>query len=233
MAKHQFGFQKVSGNGKTGPIPVVVTSCDSCPNGCALKDVCYAKAHWSGKYWKQISDRVKGIDLDQLVNEIKALAKGQIWRCNEAGDLPSDGTMIDLVELGRIVTANRGRRGFTYTHHDMMIESNRQCVKLANDNGFTVNLSADNLEMADRLADLDIGPVVVLLPKEAAKGPKMIVTPTGRKVFICPHARGVPNIQCVNCGVCAVATRKSIVGFPAHGFNKNKATTIANNGAVK
>lgn len=68
--------------------------------------------------------------------------------------------------LTRLAMANRGRRGFTYTHYPPT-PCNQAAILNANRLGFTVNLSAETLAQADAYADLGIAPVVVVLPQES------------------------------------------------------------------
>jgi hypothetical protein len=98
-----------------------------------------------------------------------------LWRHNQAGDLPQVDGSIDAVKLGQLVAANTGRRGFTYSHH--RDAASIAWIRHANAWGFTVNLSANDLNDADALADHAAGPVVVvcrqrkhktLLPQRAA-----------------------------------------------------------------
>jgi polyferredoxin len=70
---------------------------------------------------------------------------------------------------------------------------------------------------------LQIAPVVVVLPAEQKTATK---TPEGRAVAICP-ATISDDMDCARCGLCAVANRKAIIGFPAHGAAKRKAEQIA------
>jgi hypothetical protein len=137
--------------------------------------------------------------------------------------LPGDGEDIDLQHLAGLIRANKGRKGFTYTHYNPIANDwNFQSINLANVNGFTVNLSANNLEHADALASLDIGPVVTLLPIDS---PNLSYTPQGRPVVICPAVTS-DNVTCASCGLCQKVDRKSIVGFPVHGIAKKKAMQV-------
>lgn len=225
-----------SSNRKTGTIPVSTTEQKSCPSTCAFYDKgCYAKYGPLGLHWRKTGER--GVSWGDFVGLVKRIGRGQLWRHNQAGDLPGDGLAIDNDMLTALVSANRGKRGFTYTHkpvlagkgvNDATLAANRKKIKLANDKGFTVNLSADNLQEADRLANLSIGPVVVVLPIDAEQG-KMYTTPEGRKVVTCPAARAdleSKGINCANCQLCAVGNRKSIVGFPAHGTAKKTVNIV-------
>lgn len=91
--------------------------------------------------------------------------------------------------------ANRGRRGFTYTHYPPTA-ANQIAIQSANRLGFTVNLSAESLAQADAYADLGIAPVVVVLPHDAMKSTR---TPAGRQVIVCPASTGNSDL---NCGIC-------------------------------
>jgi hypothetical protein len=82
-----------------------------------------------------------------------------LWRHNQAGDLPHKGGTIDQTLVPRLVKANSGRRGFTYTHHNVaQHKANRELVAWAVGQGFTINLSGNTLAHADQLADLGVAP---------------------------------------------------------------------------
>jgi hypothetical protein len=153
------------------------------------------------------------------------MPEGQLWRHNQAGDLPHKKEIIDYKKMVKLTLANQGKKGFTYTHHDMAEKQNRDIVKLSTRHGFTINLSGNTLKHADELKALSIGPVVVVLPQDQTKNLK---TPQGHKVTVCPAAIDkTDKINCANCGLCAIADRKTIIGFPAHGMRKRHAGEIA------
>jgi len=229
---------RVSENIKTGPIMVTTSPRFTCPLSCTLRKgangatagLCYAEHGALGGYvWTSLDratvgsmilngTRVHGFD--ELLFVVRSLKPGSLWRHNVAGDLPSnDRITIDIAALRAIVAANKGRRGFTFTHFDVLTNSgNRQAIKEANANGFTINLSAHTLARADELADLSIGPVTVILPANTQKNTK---TPKGRTVVVCPYA--TREVTCAKCGLCA-RQRSTIVGFPAHGGQKHMVT---------
>jgi hypothetical protein len=219
-----------SSNVKTGPIPVTTSSNDTCPDACPLKaGGCYAKGGPLGIHWQYVSNGDRGDSLLALSQQIKGFVAGQLWRHNQAGDLPGTGDAIDSGGLARIVDANKGRRGFTYTHKPCegdsnQSTSNRASVRFANDNGFTINLSANSLAHADRLVELEAGPVVSIVPEDA---PATLQTPAGRKAIVCP-AQQRDDITCADCQLCSRANRSVIIAFRAHGNSKKKATAIAN-----
>jgi hypothetical protein len=169
-------------------------------------------------HWAKVSDgNAKGLmNWAAFVKAVAALPEGQLWRHNQAGDLPGTDLAINGPQLASLVNANRGKRGFTYTHKPLTRE-NKAFIRHANRNGFTVNVSADSLAEADTKARANVGPVVCVLPAEMANE-RTFTTPEGRKGVVCPAARAdLEGISCATCQMCAIPTRKAIIGFPAHG----------------
>ena len=223
MTTHYIQFTRKSRNSKTGDIPVTTTSEESCPHACPLKgNGCYAEGGPLAILWRKVTARKAGMAWDAAMFEIAALPQGTLWRHNQAGDLPGIGDDIDGFALIELIRANEGKRGFTYTHKPLS-GGNDGAIAAANAMGFTVNLSANNLAHADELAASNVGPVVVVLPADATRA---TVTPQGRRVAICP-ATISDNVTCKTCGLCAIANRKAIIGFPAHGVSKRRASAIA------
>lgn len=215
-----------SSNAKVGPIPVSTTSAETCPDVCPLKAKgCYAKAgHYTNLHWQRVTEGKVGYEWSAFVDKVAALPDGTLWRHNVAGDLPGAGDTVDAAALAALVSANAGKRGFTYTHKPVD-GGNLAAIRSANAAGFTVNLSADTLAEADQLADTGAGPVVVVLAlPEGIRHD--VTTPAGRKVATCP-ATYRDDVTCASCGLCQRADRKVIVGFPAHGSAKKAAAAIA------
>ena len=202
-----------SANAKTGPIPVSTTAKQSCPTDCAMRDACYASTGPLALHWAAVSSGARGTSWIEFTRAISALPDGQLWRHNQAGDLPGDGTTVDPVRLGQLVAANIGRRGFTYSHY--RDGASLSWIKTANEHGFTVNLSANDLHDADALADTGAGPVVVVLPSTQNEN---TTTPAGRRVVVCPATQR-DDVSCATCQLCQ-RQRSTIVGFPAHGTKK-------------
>jgi len=177
-----------------------------------------------GQSFKNGKSDIRALSWSALLDAIRSIPAGALWRHNQAGDLPGHGNEIDAQALRELTDANQGKRGFTYTHKPLT-PANAAAIKAANDAGFTVNLSGNNLAHADQLADANIGPVVVVLPADV-KGNADITTPAGRRVSVCP-ATYRDDVSCKTCGLCQRQTRKAIVGFPAHGVSKRKADAVA------
>lgn len=212
-----------SQNAKTGPIPVSTTTAKTCPDACPFKKAgCYADGGPLAIHWAKVTDGRAGDDWATFCGKVAALPDGQLWRHNQAGDLPGEGDRIDLLSLVKLIEANRGKRGFTYTHKPATVD-NLAAVELANQEGFTVNLSANNPTHADELAELGVGPVVTVLPSDTSA--RVLKTPAGRTISVCP-ATYRDDVTCASCGLCQRAERKVIVGFPAHGSSKRKADAV-------
>lgn len=210
---YTYHFTRISRNAKTGPMAVTTTSANSCPPDCGFRrNGCYAESGPLALHWRAVSAGTRGSSFDELLQEISSLRHRALWRHNQAGDLtPCAPGTIDAHLLARLAMANRGRRGFTYTHY-RPTRPNQAAICSANELGFTVNLSAQTLAQADAYAALGVGPVAVVLPAGTTKPAR---TPEGRLVVVCPASVG--NTDCLNCGICQQRDRAAIVGFPAHG----------------
>lgn len=228
-------LKAVSGNRKTGPMPVSTSNSSTCPDACPIKlKGCYAKYGPTGMAWRNVDNgKAKdAVEWPQFIRQVKALSRGSLWRHNQAGDLNGVDDVIDSVKLSQLVNANKGKRGFTYTHYPVLPGQvfatadrlhNVEAIALANINGFTVNLSGNDMPHADQLKALNIAPVVTLMPRDAAK---VTMTPAGNKVVICP-AENSDKVNCLTCGLCQVANRDYIIGFRAHGTAAKTVELIA------
>lgn len=219
-----FHLSPSSGNAKTGPIAVSTTSRESCPDTCPLKAKgCYASSGHVNIHWKAVTEGKRGVSFADFLLQIAALPKGHKFRHNQAGDLPGVNNRINAKELDSLasVVKKRALQAWTYTHKPAT-PANLKAIRAANDKGFTVNLSADNLSEADELKKTGL-PVVVILPIDA---PNMVYTPEGNKVIVCPATRKGKNTTCADCMLC-YKQRSVIIGFPAHGIAKKHVEQVA------
>lgn len=219
---------KVSSNKKVGAIPVSMTTAATCPPSCVfLGSGCYAESGPLAIHWRNLTNGESGMSWDAFTTAIRRLPGGTFWRHNQAGDLPGIGESIDAPALAQLVKANKGRKGFTYTHKPAT-ESNLAAIRDANAGGFTINLSANTLEHADELAGTGAGPVVVVI--NATEGENVTLkTPDGRTVRTCP-ATYKDSVNCARCQWCAKADRSEIIAFPAHGARRGAARIAADTG---
>lgn len=205
---------RVSGNVKTGPIPVSTSDESTCPKSCAYYFECYAKSGNTAIHWKRVNEGARGVPWVDFCDEISRLPRRQLWRHNQAGDLPGDGINIDEAAMRMLINANKGKRGFTYTHYPLT-QHNVKMLRLAKRGGFTVNVSCDSLMHSDSVGTAFDLPRVVVLPSTESR--KSFRRPNGDKVLICP-ATYRDDIQCINCGICyEPSADRAVIGFPAHG----------------
>ena len=218
---------KKSSNAKTGRMPVTTTESSSCPSTCPHIDGnCYAKSGFHlRQHWSKVTSHERGGSWSDLCNYIRTLKPNQLWRHNQAGDLPyvriatqnSFQELITLPLLKDLVDANKssGAKGYTYSHH-VLNTHNAEAIKYSNRNGFTVNASCESMTQADDAIAQGIPAVVVV---DNSK-PVPARTPAGTKVVVCPAQTRDTN--CVDCGLCAQAKRTCVVAFLAHGNRAKK-----------
>jgi hypothetical protein len=252
----QIQFVEVSQNAKTGPIPASIVERASCWPGCALyENGCYAETGALAMHWDRVSRGLAGGSWSEFCAKVAALRPGRLWRYAQAGDLPGYGPQIDGTLLEELVTANSGKNVIAFTHKPVLGDNpiaiaNRRLIVAAIKAGFTINLSADNPARADRLAELEIAPVVTVLARDYARRairhrfkrrrdewaetisewrdrtaslPRY--TPAGRRIAVCPATYS--EATCKSCGACA-RIRDTVIGFPAHGaWRQVEAATAA------
>ena len=207
---HLFKLVKSSANVKTGNIPQTYTDKQSCPPSCGAFDGCYAKQAHTNIHWNK-ADK----SYNELIAFIKNMPRNQLWRHNVAGDLMGIGEEIDTQALDTLVKANKGKKGFTYTHK----KSNIQALKLANSNGFTINLSCDNVAEVGKYFKLGL-PVVAI-----SSSLDKVEYFDGVKMVRCP-AEYNDKTDCVKCQLCAIPNRAFGIKFTAHGTAKKRIIPI-------
>ena len=89
--------------------------------------------------------------------------------------------------------------------------------------GFTVNVSTESVEYADKVMTEYKLPAVAVVNSD--KTDRFYKTESGRKVITCP-ATIHENVTCATCGLCQVADREFIIAFPAHGVAKKTVNQI-------
>lgn len=225
----RFSFVRHSQNAKLGPIPSSMSSGWTCPDACRLKDSgCYGEFGLLAEHWRQLS-RGGGLAPEAFLAQVAQLPKGTLWRHNVVGDLPGLNNELDQLMLARLVVANRGRRGHTFTAKPLgkgvwaaLWESTAQ--------GFVTNISCHGLEHLDTLSRrAQVGPgygarlpAAVVLPEDA---PDVLTSPGGVPVMVCP-AETAQKKTCATCGLCARADRPYAIGFRAHGQWRQRVTAL-------
>ena len=218
----KFHLTRVSGNKKTGPIPVSTSSKETCPDTCPFKgNGCYAEGGPLRIHWSKVTDGERGVDEEQFLREIYALPRYTPWRHNQAGDIPHVNGVIDRDHLMRLTEANNRKKGFTYTHHDLRDE-NVETLRMANEGGFAVNVSVDNISQVDDVKKKGL-PMVCVIPSDS---PNVMHTDGGTKIVACPADKS-DRVSCSTCALCADSKRDYVIGFRPHGSGKKKVDIIA------
>jgi len=233
-----------SSNKKTGPIPVVTSSRKTCSDTCPFKDDgCYGDGGPIRLHWEKVTHNDdRALTFREFVERIPKVAERvkrrgvnriRLW---QVGDMPGPNRQIYTAQVKRLVKSlSAFDMPFGYTHKPMDRKENRDIIRYCNDNGVTINLSANNPTHADYLLSLGIGPVSVTLPEDLST--KDIRTPEDRRIIICPAVLS-EKVTCSSCGgnpgpLCWRRDREFIVGFPAHGFRVRKASEVARETKVR
>jgi len=221
LSSLRFHLSRVSTNSKTGPIPVSTSSALTCPASCPFNQGggCYAANYPMRHHWDAVTRGERGEPLARFLANIAALPAGQLWRHNQAGDIPSSAGKISRRFIRGIIAANRGRRGYTYTHHSLTIGENLTLLRQANRQGFTVNISTESEAAADSAIAAGL-PAVLTVPSDEARNTWQ--TTAGNRVLVCPAQRSDTK-TCADCQLCHKRGRRVIIAFLAHGTAKRRA----------
>jgi hypothetical protein len=216
----RFHLSRVSSNAKTGKIPVSTSSKATCPATCPfMGNGCYAASGPLALHWAAVTRGERGTPFAEFLAAIRSLPVGQLWRHNQAGDLPHTAGRISRRFVRGLTAANRGRRGFTYTHHDLTKGENLSLIRQANRHGFRINVSTETEAAADRAIVAGL-PAVLAVPSTETR--KTWHTAQNNVVLICPAQRSDTK-TCANCQLCHSRGSRVIIGFVAHGTAKRKA----------
>jgi hypothetical protein len=227
-----YGFTLCSGNKKTGPMPIVMAPKQTCPAKCPFKGFCYGIQWPIGLHWNKISEGKRGFSFEEAMAKVKELPRRLPWRYGDVGDLPGCGANIAPRQVELLVKANKGKKGFCFTHKPMT-KPNQRLVRMLNAKSFTVNLSGEGPTKADKLLALGVGPVATVLVDQP-EGWRRARTTKGTRIQRCPAE--FTKTQCITCGgdkgpICTWRDRKFVVGFTPHGNVKKKIERIVRRNA--
>lgn len=211
-----------SNNKKTGPISIITTTPDTCPQSCPLRrlNLCYAAY---GPIWYKWQKTMKrGYDINVLEEKLHQLTKGTIIRFADAGDLPGDGTLLNKEECLRLskIVSDKKLKVFTFTHYDLNIRPNLKVVRDMISNGFVANVSTTHPDEAVHFFKKKLP--VALAVGFAPYQPRY----EGVRFRKCYTETEKPHTMCLTCGNgkqwCRQAERDFMVTFTAHGSKKGR-----------
>jgi hypothetical protein len=148
---------------------------------------------------------------------IQSLPYRQLWRHNQAGDLQDPSTIAGRTALKQLTTANRGKRGFTFSHH-LLTRRVIEAFKAATAQGFTINASTETIEAADSAVFNGLRAVVVVPSTDERR---IWRSPAGHRVVTCP-AQIHDGMTCQRCQLCHARPQEVIVAFRAHGTGRRR-----------
>ena len=228
--KTRHHITRISHNIKTGPMSVVRSTTETCPDSCPLLgNGCYDQSGNGNIHRTKVdAGKYKTLDFNEFLKAIRDLSS--IYRHNEGGDLWSGKTSEHICgdSLKRFAKENKAWRksAIVYTHkpavgkrsHWAIRKANRQAIK-ASESTTAINVSVESLSEVDEALDSGLDAVCVL---PAATKKRRTTTPKGKLVVTCPAYHS--KVQCISCGkgspLCSRKGRKYAIGFPAHGAKK-------------
>jgi hypothetical protein len=224
----RYGATAISKNSKVGPTLVTSTSMDSCWEGCPhhykRNGSCYALFGPQGLYWRKIGNSI-GMSFMQLFYYLRRhIPRHTVWRHNVSGDLPSrrpDNQDIDPRFVKVICKLNKQCQsyGFTYTHKPW--RKNIYTLYYAYENGFTINVSTDDMDDAVEAYNRSLPTTVTVAHDTPAQ-----LHHNGVRFVVCPEQTGKMR-NCVECKLCYKHDRKYVIMFRAHGPKARSITTGA------
>lgn len=230
-----YRFIHTSTNRKTGYMPVSYSPRQTCPDTCPLKNgKCYGESFPVVLHWNRYSNDKKD-NYDYFIDEIKLYRKynkNNLWRHNVVGDLVIDtNNKIHAKKLYQLVKANNKGAVICYTHHhivkdkngkDVLSRYNINRITEAIKEGFTINLSANNIKEAKELKNKTGLPVATVL--DVTKNQYKKYSEKQKKdykkelladnVTVCPEQ--THQVKCIDCKLCSNYKRDRIIGFLSH-----------------
>jgi hypothetical protein len=219
LSNLRFHLTRVSGNAKTGPIPVTTSSRATCSPSCPFfQNGCYADGGPLAIHWGKVTRAERGVSFADHCADLASLPRLQLTRLNQAGDLPHTAGRISRRFIRGMVQACRKIRAYTYTHHSLSLGENLSLLRFANRNGLTVNVSTETEKAADSAIAAGLPAVLAVTSDESRNAWR---TPAGNLVMVCPAQ--TRDTDCASCELCQKRGKRVVIAFRAHGTSKRKA----------
>jgi len=218
-----FHLSRVSGNKKTGPIPVTTTSRNSCPPTCGARPFCYGMLGPIALHWDKVSDGSRGKGWRDHLADLATLPVFSPLRINQVGDLPHSAGKISRRYLVALLSVIKKRKlqAWTYTHHDLAKGENAELLRRAFRSGLTINVSTESVAAADAAIAAGL-PATITVPSTETRNTWR--TPERNLVMVCPAQRR--ETDCSQCMLCHKRGKRVVIAFTAHGTRKKKADQL-------
>ena len=219
-------FNPCSSNLKLGPIASTRSARSSCPSSCVFKgNGCYGDNFPLSLHWGKLDH--SGLSWAELMDKVRTIPRGAIWRHNEVGDLDTveGSTLIDPVRVYDLIQAGRGTDPIIYTHHTQT-PANIALLQSARAYGLPINASCETVEQVERCLDEGVNAVLTVARGEVEKTTKL----EGVRLVPCPQETRHHKLTCKDCGLCAVdrASKGVAIVFHAHGGQAKKVESALN-----
>jgi hypothetical protein len=211
----------VSGNGKTGSIPVTYRPMDTCPTDCPFLPTgstggCYGTGYLFGSARKYSSDTTVEAATDKLQKGVLKTAK--YLRDRVVGDVLTPEGEVDTEYITGIASAadKNGVIPFGYTH--AWRKFTPEHIGLLGEVGYVMNASTETL--TDAAEAINLGLPAVIVDDETPDGTMV----AGMRLITCP-AETRKDVTCASCGLCAkpLGARRALIRFRPHGNARRKA----------
>lgn len=207
-------FTAVSGNTKTGPLPVTYRTEATCPTTCAFyKNGCYAE----GKPFLVARKNARTVTVDEAVDKLGGRrADARFLRDRVSGDVLAADGKVDMPYIRALaeIGERTGLRVFGYTH--LWSKFTKRQVKETARRGYVMNASCETRGDVERAVMLGMPAVIT---SDSVEEGEVIA---GLRVVTCP-AQTHEGVTCASCGLCARPQRHAVVRFLTHGPRVQKA----------
>lgn len=207
----------VSGDRKTGPIPVVWGSKNTCPPTCGLYELCYAKMGHSNIHFNNAAN---GVSFDKVINWVHKIRKHSVWRFGVSGELPGNHVNLDADNIVKLAKANAKKDAIIYTHYPIN-EHNLSLAKVVKAMNLIINFSCDSIDAVKTVVANKLNAVTYTAWDDQRKS----WTQDGIKFVTCPNQTLKSKPQCMDCKLCA-KDRDYVIVFRAHGVAKKRIPVV-------
>lgn len=210
----------MSGNTKTGPMPVTYRTADTCPTSCPFLPANQGGCYGSGRIFGIAAKYASELTVEKAASILARSPRGAKYlRDRVVGDVVANDGSFDITYVETIagVARDAGLIPFGYTHHWGAMTADDVARTVTS--GYVMNASCETADDITRAVSL--GMPAVVTGDAWADGDVV----AGRRIVTCP-AQTRDDVDCSSCGLCAKPNRAATVRFLVHGPTKMAARAI-------